>query len=176
MASVILFFRAQENFQWWIRQLDQTAVLVTASQRCRPFSKNSRPCGNWCRFRQVRRSGLGWRPRVLNAYVTSLVRMFMVLWLLSASLLAILFLFVCLFSFFKKNFYWSIVDDTLLQLAIFSTFSTTHLPISNSNKCFMAGACAPDTSPRLPTLHKCQLIKLWNNYTRKWAERSGSFS
>lgn len=75
--------------------------------------------------------------------------------------------------FFKKHFYWSILDDMLLQLAIFSTFSTTHLPISDSNKCFMAGTWAPDTSARLPTLHKCQLIKLWNNYTRKWAELPG---
>lgn len=30
-----------------------TAALVTASRRCRPSSKSSRPCGNWCRFRQV---------------------------------------------------------------------------------------------------------------------------
>lgn len=91
-------------------------------------------------------------------------------WCFDYSLLPSLLSFFFFFSFFKRHFYWSILDDMLLQLAIFSTFSTTHLPISNSNKCLMAGTCAPDTSPRLPTLHKCQLIKLWNNYTRKWAE------
>lgn len=44
----------QEKSQWWIHQLDQTAVRVIASQPCRRFFRSSRPCENWCRFKQVR--------------------------------------------------------------------------------------------------------------------------
>ena len=44
---------SQEKSRWWIHQLDQAAVRVIASQPYRLFFKSSRPCENWCRFRQV---------------------------------------------------------------------------------------------------------------------------
>lgn len=49
----------QEKSQWWIHQLDQTAVHVIASQPCRQFFKSSRPCENWCSFKQVQ-----WQSRM----------------------------------------------------------------------------------------------------------------
>ena len=116
LAAIILSFHAQENFQWWIHQLDPTAALVTASRRCRPSSKSSRPCGNWCRFRQVRRSSL--RGRIFSgdvhyALVTLCLPARFPFYIYKGNYIYIIYL---------KKFYGSIVDGVLLQASIFLCF------------------------------------------------------